>query len=145
MISLISKDFLDDQFPGVEIHSVADFIENDSLTLTAANQMELFVDGVVLLKFGIENDCELFQVLFLVTSEPISKPIIGYNTMEHLVTTFENKIDLSSSLIKVLKCLSIENAENMVNLITAGENIFEIVQDAKLVKTQSAVQKRRYN
>ena len=31
MISLISKDFLDEKFPGVEIHSVAEFMENDSL------------------------------------------------------------------------------------------------------------------
>ena len=31
MISLISKKILDDQFPGVEIHSVADVIEIDPL------------------------------------------------------------------------------------------------------------------
>ena len=78
MISLINKDFLEDHFPGVEMYSVADFMENDSLKLTTANQTELCVDGVVVLNFGIENDRELFQVPFLVTMEPFSKPIIGY-------------------------------------------------------------------
>ena len=134
MISLISKDFLDEHFPGVEIHSVADFIENN-LKLTAANQTELSVDGVVVLNFGIEKCHELFQVPFLVTSESISKPIIGYNTIEHFVTNFENEFDLSSSLVKVIRNLSNENAENMVNLISAGGKISEISRDAKIPKT----------
>ena len=132
MISLINKYFLEDHFPAVEMYSVADFMEHNSLKLTTANQTELCVDGVVVLNFGIENDHKLFQVPFLVMMEPFSKPIIGYNTIEHFVTVFENKIDLSSSLMKVVKGLSTENADTMVN-ISAGGKISETVRDAKSV------------
>ena len=58
------------------------------------------------------------------------------NTIEHFVRVFENKIDLSSSLIKVVKGLSTENADTMANIISAGGNIFETVRDAKSVKAQ---------
>ena len=126
MISLIHKDFLEDNFPGVEMYSVADFMENDSLKFTATNQTELCVDGVVVLNFGIENNLKLFQVPFLVTMEPISKPIIGYNTIEHFVTVFENKIDLSSSSIKVVKGLSTENTDTMVYIISVGGKILKL-------------------
>ena len=97
------------------------------------------MDGGVVLKFGVESNRELFQVPFLVTSEPISKPVIGYNTIDHLVTTFEHKIDVSSSLTKILRGLSIENAESMVNIISVGGKFCETVWDAKLAKTQKVL------
>ena len=56
MISLISRDFLEEQFPGVEINSLQEFMKNESLNLTAANNSEVKVDGVSVLNFGIEKN-----------------------------------------------------------------------------------------
>ena len=42
------------------------------------------IEGIVLLDFAVDN-ATLFQVPFLVTKENLSNPIIGYNTIEHLV------------------------------------------------------------
>ena len=84
MISLMNKNYVEEHFPGVEIHSVADFIQNDSLKLTAANQTELSVDGVVVLNFGVEKDHNLFQVPFIVRSENISKPTFTTNFLNIL-------------------------------------------------------------
>ena len=134
MISLVSKDFLDTNYPGVEKHSVADFIENDTLKLTAANQSEVSVDGVVIFDFGIEEGQELFKVPFLVTSENISRPIIGYNIIEYLVNDCKDKVDLSSSLVRVVRSLTDENVESMVNIINAGGQITEISREAKVDK-----------
>ena len=134
MISLVSKDFLDTNYPGVEKHSVADFIENDTLKLTAANQSEVSVDGVVIFDFGIEEGQELFKVPFLVTSENISRPIIGYNIIEYLVNDCKDQVDLSSSLVRVVRSLTDENVESMFNIINGGGQITEISREARVDK-----------
>ena len=141
MISLINKEILDKQFPGVEIHSIEDFLENQSLTLTAANNSEVKVDGVVVLTFGVEESSEpssasLFQVPFLVTSENVSKPIIGYNIIEHFVTRCKSDFDVPNSLVKIIKNLTLEKAESMVNVIESGEEISEISSEVILQKTE---------
>ena len=79
MISLVSKQFLEDQFPRVTINPVEEFMEKESLTLTAANNSEVLIEGVAVLNFGVTQQIDLFQVPFLVTSENISRPIMGYN------------------------------------------------------------------
>ena len=135
MISLMNKDFLEEHFPGVPMYSISDFIDNDSLKLTAANQTELGVEGVVVLTFGVEERKDLFQIPFVVTTELISKPIVGYNTIEHVVTNFKDEINLPSSLVGVIRSLSDENAENMVNLLEAGGKISELSEEARLEKT----------
>ena len=73
----------------------------------------------------------------MVTSDKISNPIIGYNTIEHLVKNFKDKIDLSSSLVKVIGNLSSEKAENMVNLVEKGAEICELSKEATLVNTKT--------
>ena len=75
-ISLMNNDFLKENFPDVEVHSINDFM-GKGLTLTAANKTEVEVDGVAVLEFGIENHKGLFEVPFLVTSQEISSPTIG--------------------------------------------------------------------
>ena len=136
MISLISRDFLEEHFPGVEIHSLQEFMKNESLNLTAANNSEVKVDGVSVLNFGIEKNKDLFEVPFLITSENISKPILGYNIIEYFVTNFKDEYDVPSSLVNILKSLTTENAVCMVNLIEAGDKISEISSEAILQKTE---------
>ena len=136
MISLINEEFLHENFPDSEIHPISDFTGSETLTLKTANQSNLCVEGVVVLDFGVDSGSGLFQIPFLVTSEKISNPIIGYNTVEHLVTNFKDKIDLPRSMIKLMGNLSSESAECMANLVEKGGEISELSKEAKLDKTQ---------
>ena len=132
MISLVNKTFLREKFPNVEIHSISEFT-GQGLTLTAANKSEIDVEGVAILEFGVEEGDGLFQVPFLVTSQEISGPIIGYNTIEHLVKNYHDKMNLPESLYNLVDCLSSsKKAEAMVNLIEKGAGIEELKSEAKL-------------
>jgi hypothetical protein len=133
MISLINRLFLEENFPDVTIHSISDFI-GEGLTLTAANKSRIDIDGVAVLEFGVAEE-GLFQVPFLVTSQEISSPIIGYNTIEHLVKNFRHQMNLSESLCDLVETLSsCEKANAMVNLIEKGTGIKELNSEAKLEK-----------
>ena len=78
MVSILSREFLRENFPEAEICPVADFMKNEVLKISAANQTELAIDGVVVLDFGVEKGNPLFQVPFLVTSDKLAQPFIGY-------------------------------------------------------------------
>ena len=134
MISLVNKKFLEENFPDATIHSITEFT-GKGLTLTAANKSRIDIDGVVILEFGVTEEEGLFQVPFLVSSQEISSPIIGYNTIEHLVRNFRDKMNLSESLFDLVECLSSpENAEAMVHLIEQGTEIQELSSEARLGK-----------
>ena len=134
MISLVSKTFLRENLPDVKVHSLSEFMKG-SLTLTAANKSEIGVDGVVILDFGVDESQKLFQVPFLVTSQELSSPIIGYNTIEHLVRNYRKEMNLSESLCKFVDSLtSLDKAEVVVNLIEKGGEIKELTSEAKLDK-----------
>ena len=132
MISLISKNFLIENFPNKKIYSVDEFLENELLSLSAANNTEVPVEGVILIEFSIESK-KFFQIPFLVTSENVANPIIGYNAIEYLVMNFENRLP---SLLKILPSLSVENAEIMVSTIEKVARRSEILGDVKLSSSQ---------
>ena len=132
MISLISRNFLRKNLPNKKIYSVDEFLENEFLSLSAANNTEVPVEGVILIDFSIESQ-KFFQIPFLVTSENVANPIIGYNAIEYLVMNFENRLH---SLLKMLPRLSVENAEIMVSTIEKAATRSEILGDVKLSSSQ---------
>ena len=134
MISLINEGLLHELFPGIKVYSIYDFT-GENFTVTVANKSVMSVKGVVVFDFGVEGSEDLFQVPFLVTSQEMSSPIIGYNTIEHLVTNFKDKINLSESLTKVYS-LSPEKVGSMVNLIEKGGEVSELTSEAKLERNQ---------
>ena len=133
MISLVNEKFLCKKFPDINIYSFAEFMGDDFI-LTAANKCKLCVQGVAILEFRVSEFPTLFQVPFSVTSDEISCPIIGYNIIEHLVTNFKDKLNLSESLVNVIGSLSPEKADSMVNLILWGGELTDLGSEAKLEK-----------
>ena len=134
MISLIDKKFLEENFPSAEVVSISEFA-GQGLTLSVANKSEIDVEGVAVLDFGVNDEEGLFRVPFLVTPQEISSPIIGYNTIEHLVKNFRNKVNLSESLCNLVDSLSSsENADAVVNLIEKGSEVKELTSEAKVEK-----------
>ena len=135
MVSILSRSFAKENFPGVEVRPVSDFLGHEILKINTANQAELPIDGVAVMDFGVEKGNPLFQVPFLVTPDSLSRPIIGYNTIEYFVLNFGQNLDVPSSLSKVVTDLSLRSADDVVNVITAGGNFSEISREAKLSKT----------
>lgn len=135
MVSLLSAKYLQENFPDVTIQTVAEFLGEGEkeISLTAANKGELKVKGVAVLNFGINDDKEeLFQVPFLITNEEISRPILGYNLIEYLVSNFKDVVDLPASMTQIFGGLSAENSQVMVNLVESTTSITAISQAAKL-------------
>ena len=116
MVSVINEVYLKEQFGDVEIRPVEEIIGNQNLSVKVANQGSLSIKGVAILDFGVNKDEPLFQVPILVTEETLSNTIIGYNIIEYLVRNFSEKMDVESSLTKVIVGLSHQDAESMVNL-----------------------------
>ena len=137
MVSILTRAFLEENFPEVEILPVVDFMKHEVLRINTANQAELAIDGVVVFDFGVEKGNPLFQVPFLVTSDALSRPIIGYNTIEYFVMNFGQNMDMPASLSKVVCDLMPKSAGDVVNVITAGGQITEISRVAKLHKSYS--------
>ena len=131
MICLMNEQFLCENFPGTKIYSISEFTGSDSFSLTTANQSSLNVKGVSILSFGVEENKNLFDVPFLITSENISSPIIGYNTIEYFVSNFKSIIDVPISLSKVIGSLSMDSAVSMVNLVGMGVNILELNSEVR--------------
>ena len=134
MISLMNKEYLSKTFPDVKVHALEEFVKG-TLTLTAANKSEIGVDGVVVLDFGIGDKDRLFQVPFLITSQELSSPIIGYNAIEYLVRNYGQDVDMSESLYNVVDSItSLDKAEVVVNLIGKGADVDELISEAKVEK-----------
>ena len=101
--------------------------------LTAAHQTELGVEGVGVLTFGVAERKDMFLIPFVVNIARISKPIVGYNTIEHVVTTFKGEITLPSSLVGVIRSLSDENADIWLTFRSRGGHS-ELTKVARLAK-----------
>ena len=144
-VSMINRKLAQEIFPGVKIQSVEEFLKNDQkLKILSANQSELNIDGVMIVDFGTETDDGLFQVPFLVTSDELSRPIIGYNAIEYFVLNFADKVEMSSALAGVLdgvKLMTKDKAASVASIITEGGRCGEISRDAKLSKTYTILAK----
>ena len=136
MVSLLNKMFVDEHFPDAKIETVAEFLGNEELKLTVANKKEMSVIGVIVLQFGVEGLPDMFDIPFLVTDEPLSQPILGYNTIEYLVSNFGHRINLPASMVSLFGNQLTDRPEVLVNIVEAGSKISEISREARVQKRQ---------
>ena len=66
MVSVMNENFLQKNFPEVEIRSVEEVLGINNVMITIANQEELNVIGIAIMNFGVEKEQSLFQIPFLV-------------------------------------------------------------------------------
>ena len=102
MVSLVDRKWLAKNFPDTEIVSVSEFLE-EKLELRAANSTSIELDGVVVLDFSLVEGGETVRVPFVVTSQELLEPILGYNVIEHLL--LDGKTDHRAELGNSLNCL----------------------------------------
>ena len=109
MVSLLDRKWLARNFPDAEIQSIADFLE-EKLEVRAANSTSIELDGVVVLDFSLGEGGETVRVPFVVTSQEMLEPILGYNVIEHLVLegNAEQRKELGSSLCCPGKVVSVD-------------------------------------
>ena len=136
MISLMNKKVLKFAECGkIEIQSVEEFMGGMGLKLSAANQTDLKISGVVVLDFGIEKSDVLFQVPFILTDDDVKEIIIGYNVIEYVVANCAEVVDPHEFLTKISDVAS-GKIEGVVNNLCARFNRPEVLGEVKVLKDQ---------
>ena len=139
MVSLLNKLFVLENFPDAKIESIAEFLGEEDvndLKLTVANKKEMSVIGVVVLQFGVQGMSDMFEIPFLVTDEELSQPIVGYNTIEYLVSNFGHVINLPASMVSLFGTQLKDRPEVLVNVVEAGSKVTELSQEARVQRRQ---------
>ena len=100
-VSIISKAFLQENFPDCKIKDVDELLSCD-LALTAANGSTIPYEGWVELNFQVGGSKSALPVPFSVAHEIVELPLVGYNVIEHLIKSNELGCDgISSSFISM--------------------------------------------
>jgi hypothetical protein len=97
---MVSERFLRQSQPIKQIRSLSELVETD-LKLKAANGTVIPYIGWVELAFTLSSKNTQMRVPFLVTTETIEYPIIGYNVIEEIVTNEHNDLlsEIQSSFV----------------------------------------------
>ena len=82
--------------------TVEEFLEGDKLHLCAANNTNVDIEGIAVLKVGIGSTFSV-SVPFLISKDELTTPIIGYNVIRFLVE--QDIPDLSLVLRETLPSL----------------------------------------
>ena len=139
MVSLLNRLFLLKHFPEAKIQTIAEFLGEEDVKdfkLTVANKKEMSVVGVAVLQFGVEGMPDMFDIPFLVTDEEMSQPILGYNTIEHIVSNFGNVLNLPASMVSLFGSQLTDRPEVLVNVVEAGSKITELSQEARVQRRE---------
>ena len=128
MVSMVSSKWLQENLPDVNPMSISNFLEGDNLSLCAANNTKVGVEGIVVLDFGIGDNYKT-PVPFVVTNDNLAQPIIGYNVIEEVIKS--DVKDLPEMLKKSCPKITDKNVNPLVNLIRAGSPGEEEVKVAR--------------
>ena len=113
-VSLISKRFLDTNFPNVNLRDVSELIDCQ-LNVNAANGVEIPYKGWAEIEVKLTSTQEPIIVPFLVTSETIDVPLVGFNVIEEFMNSKSEMTD--TELACVFPCVSSANISVLVDLI----------------------------
>ena len=118
-VSIMSRRWLRDNLPNVPLLDMEPLMTPD-LQLTAANGTSVPYDGWVALDVKFPNQhttmTHVLTVPFLVTTNKLTEPIIGYNVIEEVVQ-HAHETDLHQLLISTIPNMKKNNVEAMVDLI----------------------------
>ena len=134
MVSLVSRAWLEKEFPSLQIHPVEDFVgDRGGIDLRAANNSNVTVDGVVVADFQIPNTIDLnIAVPFLVTNNQIDLPVVGYNVIEYLLESCPDPTYIQSIIIESLPSIKPLEAKAVINIIQENRNdILAMVRTTK--------------
>ena len=131
-VSVLSEGWVHENIPTAELHPISDFLEGGDVEIKTANNSVMEMLGVVLLECVMgEKKC---FVPFLVTNTPLSFPILGFNVIEHLITSGDRD-DVLVALRKMTRGVDISKLSVMVNLITQNFEDSDYLGDLKVMKS----------
>jgi len=123
-VSVLSKNYLAKHFPTLEVRPIADLLGDNSLDLRAANGTEIPYAGWVEITFELYKDnTHNVLVPFLVSTQQLDLPIIGYNVIEEIVKGYSVDSDntLTSSLSSSFSAESVkQNVPKLVHFIQSS-------------------------
>ena len=124
MISLVNEEWVLKEFKNIEIQPIETFTSNGAdISLKAANNTDVSIEGVVTLDFSLPNSKQNFLVPFIVTKEALSNPILGFNVIEHLLKCSNSTSDYTV-LEKIFPSLNSAKIESVFDVITTKKNDF---------------------
>ena len=112
----IDDEWLSTNAPNAVVHPLSDFLEQDEkIEFLAANNTEVPVRGAVVLEVVMGS--EKFLVPFIVTTGTLVHPIVGFNVIEHLISS-GNPDMVIASLQKAMTNVSVGTISVLVELIS---------------------------
>ena len=124
-VSIVSKDWIAENLPTVESRQMEELLSDKGLDLKAANGSEIPYEGwtEISFKLATSGNKHGMAVPFLISTDPLDYPIIGYNVIEEIVKnpgsdTFDSHEEtLVSTLGSSLPNAKQENVKALINLI----------------------------
>ena len=125
-VSIVSKQFVDLNFPSLQIKEIRELLgQNDKLNLAAANGTSIPYTGWIdiCLTFGNKQQKSTeISVPFLVTEADIDYPIVGYNVIVEVINNGNDAIGSLSDLMKdSFRSSRDEDVKQLVNFIQTQE------------------------
>ena len=94
-VSVVDDEWLSTHAPNAIVRPISEFLENgEKIEFLAANNTEVPMRGAVVLEFAMDG--EHFLVPFVVTTGTLANPIIGFNVVEHLISSGKPELIVSS-------------------------------------------------
>ena len=123
MISMVSSAWVKENIPNAKLQPISDFLEDEQhFEFKAANDTDVPMEGCIVLDFVLGKS--VFPVPFLVSSSPLSNPIVGFNVMVHLIISGkQTREELIDSLITSYQGKAAGKMNVMVNLVE--KNVME--------------------
>lgn len=86
-VSIVSKDWIAENLPTAESRQMDELLNDKGLDLKAANGTEIPYEGWIEVSFELmtSDDKHGMSVPFLISTEAMDHPIIGYNVIEEIV------------------------------------------------------------
>ena len=122
-VSIVSKDWIAENLPTAEPRQIGELLSDQGLDLKAANGSEIPYEGwiEVTFKLATSGDKHGMAVPFLISTDSLDHPIVGYNVIEELVKgSGSPTLDSQEETLVSALCSSFPNAkqENVEALIT---------------------------
>ena len=124
-VSIVSKDWISENLPTAESRQMDELLNDKGLDLKVANGTEIPYEGWIEVSFKLmtSDDKHGMSVPFLISTEAMDHPIIGYNVIEEIVrnTVSEAPNNYEETLVNALSSslpnVKQENVKALIGLI----------------------------
>lgn len=120
-VSIISLQTLRDRFGKVDIREIKELLDGQEIDLRAANGTSVPYMGWTDLNFSLDCDKDLAQgsvtIPFLVTGSTLEHPIVGFNVISEIVSTWQGKSSITDSLKGCFVLAEPQKVDQLISLI----------------------------